>query len=326
MAEKPADSLFYKPFGNLFPGIMASKQVKTGPAESPETPIPDSLMDSPFSDGGPSRQDKFEKFPWWFPMLVAIAAWAFYSIFTTQSYREAFEFIRAGIIITIRTTLLAYTFALILGLVAGMARLSKNILIKNIATLYVEIIRGIPILVLIFFIALVGVPTVIDWLKAFGDTLNGAGLSAIGSIFSGMNNEAVAMDSRAIIALSVTYGAFLAEIFRAGIQSIGIGQMEAARSLGMSFWQAMYYIILPQAIRNILPALGNDFVAMVKDSSLVSVLAVRDITQVARLYAGRTFRFREAYTTLAVMYLTMTVLLSLVVQFIEKRMRRSLEK
>jgi polar amino acid transport system permease protein len=259
-------------------------------------------------------------------MLVAIAAWAFYSIFTTQSYREAFEFIRAGIIITIRTTLLAYTFALILGLVAGMARLSKNILIKNIATLYVEIIRGIPILVLIFFIALVGVPTVIDWLKAFGDTLNGAGLSAIGSIFSGMNNEAVAMDSRAIIALSVTYGAFLAEIFRAGIQSIGIGQMEAARSLGMSFWQAMYYIILPQAIRNILPALGNDFVAMVKDSSLVSVLAVRDITQVARLYAGRTFRFREAYTTLAVMYLTMTVLLSLVVQFIEKRMRRSLEK
>jgi polar amino acid transport system permease protein len=141
-----------------------------------------------------------------------------------------------------------------------------------------------------------------------------------------MNNEAVAMDTRAIIALSVTYGAFLAEIFRAGIQSIGIGQLEAARSLGMSFWQAMYYIILPQAVRNILPALGNDFVAMVKDSSLVSVLAVRDITQVARLYAGRTFRFREAYTTLAIMYLTMTVILSLIVQFIEKRMRRSLEK
>jgi polar amino acid transport system permease protein len=94
----------------------------------------------------------------------------------------------------------------------------------------------------------------------------------------------------------------------------------------MSFWQAMIYIILPQAIRNILPALGKDFVAMVKDSSLVSVLAVRDITQVARLYAGRTFRFRESYSTLAIMYLTMTVMLSLVVQFIEKRMRRSLEK
>ena len=87
--------------------------------------------------------------------------------------------------------------------------------------------------------------------------------------------------------------------------------MEAARSQGMSYWQAMYYIILPQAIRNVLPALGNDFVAMLKDSSLVSVLAVRDITQVARLYAGRSFRYDEAYTTLAVMYLTITIVLSL---------------
>ncbi|MCJ7702246.1 MAG: amino acid ABC transporter permease, partial [Anaerolineales bacterium] len=136
-----------------------------------------------------------------------------------------------------------------------------------------------------------------------------------------MNNQAIAMNVRAIIALAVTYGAFLAEIFRAGIQSIGKGQMEAARSLGMGYGQAMRYIILPQAVRNVLPALGNDFVAMVKDSSLVSVLAVRDISQVARLYAGSTFRFREAYITLSVMYLTMTVLLSLIVQVIERRLR-----
>jgi len=95
--------------------------------------------------------------------------------------------------------------------------------------------------------------------------------------------------------------------------------MEAARSLGMSYWQAMLYIILPQAVRNVLPALGNDFIAMVKDSSLVSVLAVRDITQVARLYAGRTFRFPEAFTVLAVLYLTMTILLSLFVKLLEKR-------
>jgi polar amino acid transport system permease protein len=95
--------------------------------------------------------------------------------------------------------------------------------------------------------------------------------------------------------------------------------MEAARSLGMSYGQAMRYIILPQAVRNVLPALGNDFVAMLKDSSLVSVLAVRDITQVARLYAGSSFRFREAYTTLAVMYLTMTVILSSGVRVLERR-------
>jgi len=89
----------------------------------------------------------------------------------------------------------------------------------------------------------------------------------------------------------------------------------------MSYAQSMRYVILPQAVRNVLPALGNDFVAMVKDSSLVSVLAVRDITQVARLYAGSTFRFRESYVTLAVLYLTVTVLLSMLVQFVERRLK-----
>ncbi|MDP3721040.1 MAG: amino acid ABC transporter permease, partial [Anaerolineaceae bacterium] len=115
----------------------------------------------------------------------------------------------------------------------------------------------------------------------------------------------------------------LAEIFRAGIQSIGRGQMEAARSQGMSYWQAMRYIILPQAIRNVLPALGNDFISMLKDSSLVSVLAVRDITQIAKLYAGRTFQYQESYITLAVLYLTMTILLSFLLKYIEKRIQKN---
>jgi polar amino acid transport system permease protein len=178
-------------------------------------------------------------------------------------------------------------------------------------------------LVLIFFIALVGVPAVVELLNKFGEWALANGLTVIGEFFTIFNTKAVPMLARAIIALSVTYGAFLAEIFRAGIQSIGKGQTEAARSLGMSTGQSMRYIILPQAIRNVLPALGNDFVAMVKDSSLVSLLAVRDITQIARLYAGSTFRFREAYITLAVMYLTLTVMLSLVVQAVERRMRRN---
>jgi len=127
------------------------------------------------------------------------------------------------------------------------------------------------------------------------------------------------MSSRAVVALSITYGAFTAEIFRAGIQSVHPGQMEAARSQGMSYGQAMRNVILPQAIRNMLPALGNDFISMLKDSSLVSVLAVRDVTHLARLYAGGSFRFTEAYTTLAVLYLCMTILLSLVVKYIERR-------
>jgi polar amino acid transport system permease protein len=131
------------------------------------------------------------------------------------------------------------------------------------------------------------------------------------------------MNTRAIIALALIYGAFLAEIFRAGIESITSGQMEAARSLGMTQGQAMRKIILPQAIRNILPALGNDFIAMLKDSSLVSVLAVRDITQQGRLYAGSSFRFRESYLVLTFLYLSMTLTLSLILRLIEKRMGKN---
>lgn len=192
---------------------------------------------------------------------------------------------------------------------------------RNLGTFYIEVIRGIPMLVLIFYLALVAVPSVVDALNELGVWLNGVGLGFLGAIFLAIENKNVPLEAWAIIALAVTYGAFMAEVFRAGIQSIGRGQMEAARSLGMSNAQSLRYIILPQAVRNILPALGNDFVAMVKDSSLVSVLAVRDITQVARLYAGRSFRFAEAYTTIAVMYLTMVVILSLLVQFIERRLR-----
>lgn len=247
-------------------------------------------------------QDRdWREFPWWLIGILLIAIYAIYIFLTRPNYQAAFEFIMIGLGITISTSLYAYLIALVLGLLAGLGRISNNIVLKNLSTLYVELVRGIPILVLIFYLALVAVPAIADAIP-------------------GLSNDNIPLNFRAIIALSVTYGAFLAEIFRAGIQSIGRGQMEAARSLGMSYGQAMRYVILPQAVRNVLPALGNDFVAMVKDSSLVSVLAVRDITQVARLYAGRTFRFAEAYTVLAVMYLTLTLILSFVVKRLEKRL------
>ena len=268
------------------------------------------------------RGKRLAQFPWWFLTMILIALWTGYIIFTRDNYREAFDFIRAGLSVTVVTSLVAYVIAVVLGLLAGLGRISRNIVLNNLATLYVELIRGIPMLVLIFFIALVGVPIVVDGMNSLGEWLNSLGLTLVGDLLISVKNQAIAMSVRAVIALSVTYGAFLAEIFRAGIQSITRGQTEAARSLGMSYGQAMRYVILPQAIRNVLPALGNDFVAMVKDSSLVSVLAVRDITQVARLYAGRSFRFREAYITLSVLYLTMTVALSLVVRFVERRLRR----
>jgi polar amino acid transport system permease protein len=158
-------------------------------------------------------------------------------------------------------------------------------------------------LVLIFTIAFVLVPAITDLL--------------------GLANRAIPNSTRGIIALSVIYGAFMAEIFRAGIESIPRGQSEAARSLGMTAAQSMRHIILPQAIRNIMPALGNDFIATLKDSSLLSVLAVREITQMSRLYAGSSFRFRESYLVLTFLYLTMTLVLSLLLRWYEGRIRTS---
>ncbi len=261
--------------------------------------------------------------PWWFFAIILIFVWAAYIFYSRENYNEAFNFIKAGIGVTIKTALVSYAFALVFGLLAGLGRISKNLFFNNLSRLYVELIRGIPMLVLIFFIALVGVPMLVDGVNALGVWLTEVGLEFLGKPLNAFGNKSLTMNTRAIVALSVTYGAFLAEIFRAGIQSIGRGQMEAARSLGMSYGQAMRHIILPQAVRNVLPALGNDFVAMVKDSSLVSVLAVRDITQVSRLYAGSTFRFREAYVTVSVMYLSITVVLSLLVQVMERRLRNN---
>ena len=273
------------------------------------------------SQARPSLRERLRTVPWWMVAILAIAILVFILITTNSDYQNAFNFIKTGLVVTLSTTLFAFFIALVLGLLTGLGRISDNTFFKNLSTFYVEVVRGIPMLVLIFFIALVGVPAVVDGFKALGPWLQGLGLTGISSFFSDAKNSSVPMNIRAIIALSITYGAFLAEIFRAGIQSIDKGQMEAARSQGMTKWQAMWYIILPQAIRNVLPALGNDFISMLKDSSLVSILAVRDITQIARLYAGNTFQYRTTYITLAVMYLTMTLLLSFLLKFLEKRLK-----
>ena len=273
--------------------------------------------------GAKRLRDRLRHFPWWLAGIGLIALWTFITISTNENFRESFLFIKAGLGVTITTTISAFLVAMVLGLLTGLGRISSSVVFKNLSTLYVEIIRGVPMLVLIFFIAFVGVPAVTSGLQALGGALTSAGLTGVGAVLSASNNREVSMNMRAIIALSITYGAFLAEIFRAGIESIDKGQMEAARSQGMSYAQAMRYIILPQAIRNVLPALGNDFISILKDSSLVSILAVRDITQMARLHAGTTFMFKEAYLTLAVLYLTMTILLSFVMKLTEKRMRKN---
>lgn len=284
-------------------------------AEQLQTPQPIITVEDLSSKRG------WRDLPWWLFAIILIAIYVFFVITYNENYNDAFVFIKQGLAITVKTSLMAYAIAILFGLLSGLGRISKNLVINNLARMYVELIRGIPILVLVFFIALVGVPVLVDGLNNFGIWLSEKGLDLLGKVFTAITNQDISMNTRAIIALAVTYGAYLAEIFRAGIQSIVKGQTEAARSLGMSYGQSMRYVILPQAVRNVLPALGNDFVAMVKDSSLVSVLAVRDITQVSRLHAGSTFRFREAYITLAVLYLVMTISLSLLVQLLERRLR-----
>ncbi len=259
-------------------------------------------------------------FPWWLVVIAMIIGITLWLISNSATFSEAFTTIRAGIVVTLTITLISYSISLLIGLLTGLGRVSSNVVTKNLATLYVEVMRGIPMLVLIFFIALVLVPGAVNLLGLAGAWLVEVGLGGIGNPLVALNNRAISMSVRAVIALSITYGAYSAEIFRAGIQSVPSGQMEAARSQGMSYGQAMRKVILPQAIRNVLPAIGNDFIAMLKDSSLVSVLAVRDITQIARLYSGHSFRYPEAYTTLSVMYLTMTLLLSLLVKLIERRL------
>jgi len=127
---------------------------------------------------------------------------------------------------------------------------------------------------------------------------------------------------RAIIALTIGYSAFIAEVFRAGIQSVDSGQVEAAEALGLTRWQRFRLIVMPQAIRTILPPLGNDFIAMIKDSSLVSVLGVADITQIGKVYAAGSFRYFETYNIVAYIYLALTITLSLGLRRLERHLRQ----
>jgi polar amino acid transport system permease protein len=265
-------------------------------------------------------QLKKQDFPWWMVAIGLVILATFLLIQINPDFKDAFNIIRAGLGVTISTTIIAYCIAILVGLLVGLGRVSESLFWRNMATIYVEIIRGIPLLVLIFFIALVLIPGLITLLNVLGAVFIDVGLQGIGEKLVVIESRSIPNNVRAIISLAITYGAFSAEIFRAGIQSINKGQMEAARSQGMSHWQAMRCVILPQAIRNVLPALGNDLISMLKDSSLVSILAVRDITQIARLYAGHSFKFAQAYSILCVLYLSITLVLSLIMKMIERKL------
>ncbi|HRO11741.1 amino acid ABC transporter permease [Amaricoccus sp.] len=256
--------------------------------------------------------DAEREFPWWLLAAGLLGLWLLAAILLDPVYSRILAIVSRGVGVTVYVTLVAFALASALGLALAVCVLSGSLVLRQAARFYIEIVRGIPILVLLFYIAFVGVPALVAGWNALAAPL---GLEPL-------QTRDVSFLWRAIIALMLGYAAFIAEVFRAGIQSVDPGQIEAAKALGLTPWQRFRLVVLPQAVRTILPPLGNDFIALIKDSALVSVLGVADITQLGKVYAAGSFRFFETYNVVAFLYLVMTVGLSLALRGFERRMRR----
>jgi polar amino acid transport system permease protein len=270
------------------------------------------------------------EFPWWLLIILLLGVFLIYKFATDATYKDIIETLIVGVKLTIIVTIISFALSLIIGLITAFAQMSKNVVARNLATLYVQIVRGIPMLVLIFYTALVIVPLGYELLNALGDWLAIQGLLETDNYLSTMTGRGVFGNYdfmiRGIIALAINYGAFSSEVFRAGIQSIEKGQWEASRALGLNWLQIMRLVVLPQAIRRILPPLGNDFISMLKESSLLSVIGVREITQLGKKYAAASFLFPQTYNTVAFLYLSITLILSMGVKYMEKRLQTDEEQ
>ncbi|MGC1259943.1 MAG: amino acid ABC transporter permease [Jannaschia helgolandensis] len=253
-----------------------------------------------------ARPDPDRDFPWWLLAVVVLLGAAYVMVLTDDATRQVLLTLRKGIWITILVTVTGFSAASLVGLGLALMSLSRSLIARQAARFYVEIIRGIPILVMLLYVAFVLAPGLVAlW--------NWIGLPEA-------RTRDFSLLWRAVLALVIAYSAFIAEVFRAGLQSVDKGQIEAARALGLKRFRVFRHIVLPQAIRTILPPLGNDFVAMVKDSSLVSVVGVLDIAQLGKLTAAGNFRYFETYNVVALIYLTMTILLSLVLRKLERKL------
>lgn len=206
-----------------------------------------------------------------------------------------------GLWITLKLSVIATILGVIIGIIGGMCRISKNPALRWSSIVYIELIRGSPLMVqiLIWYFVL---GTLIN------DILASYGLGRVPAFWYG------------VASLACFAGAYVTEIVRAGIQSIHKGQTEAARSLGMSYAQSMRYIILPQALRRILPPLAGQFISLIKDSSLLGIIAIRELTKAAREVVTATLQPFEVYLLLGLLYLVLTFSLSMYVQHLERRM------
>jgi len=208
---------------------------------------------------------------------------------------ESLPLLLKGAAVTVEITALSVGLGLIIGVIVGIARLSNNRIIRTLAGIYVDFIRGTPLLVQIFLVYF-ALPQLI-----------------------GMRIDPFIA---AVAACSINSGAYVAEIFRGGIQSIDPGQGEAARALGLNWFQSMRFVIMPQAFKRILPPLGNEFITMLKDSSLVSVIGFEELTRTGQLIISRTYAAFEIWIAVAIIYLVMTIAISRLVAYLEKRFNK----
>jgi len=291
--------------------------------------------------------------PWW--LIFLLFGWVYVVILIIQNdrFNLIYEQVSRGIGLTLYMAFFSYFVAIIFGLIIGLIRATPPMppekgmrigqvigrivrtIIYNIATLYVEFMRGIPPIVFLLIAGFIVVPAIRDPLL---EVINGGIAPLLGEISKTLGldymlifgqglDDPVSWRGRdpatAIAGLGLIYGAFLSEVFRAGIQSIEKGQVEAAKSLGMSYFQVMRYVVVPQAVRRMLPPLGNNFISMIKDTSLVTVLGINEITQLSRKWAGSSFQYLETYLVLSFLYLTLTVTGSLLVQWLERYLKRN---
>lgn len=278
----------------------------------------------------------------WLTIFILLDLLVVYAIATNPILQEAWNFIIPGIGVVVQITVVSFVIAAVIGLITAFGRISKNLIIYNLSTLYIELFRGLPLLVIILIFAFVVTPAFVT-LIAGGDEDSGGDAAAVQGPripfaddfiqrMVGIDEEKISTTVlrtrdidpiwRIMFAFALTYGAFMSEVFRAGIESIGPGQMEAARSLGMNYFQGMRHIILPQAIRNILPALVNNFVFLLKDTSLASVVAVPEISHLTRQYSSNRFRYPEGLLVLSFIYANLTIFLSMAAIYLEVRINK----
>jgi polar amino acid transport system permease protein len=243
--------------------------------------------------------------PWWWLVVAVAAIIILLIVIKSDPYWKILVFVRDGVGVTVLLTVVSFVFILVVGLIGGLGRIAKNPVIHLVATLYVEIVRGIPLLVQLIW-----------WYFAAPVVIQSAGRFLHISALANYQSNAILL---AILGLVVCYGAYMSEIFRAGIQSIHKGQMEAARSLGMTYMQAMSYIIVPQALRVVLPPVGNEFIMLIKDTSLVSVVAVADLTRQGREFMSAHFDPIEVWTFIALLYLILTLFCARLIAWLESR-------